>query len=113
MNIFKSMDANIRETGKKSIVSELLNNNHVPGVIYLKGAENLSISITLGDATAMANDPSAKTRLYEINVDGKKIVCILKDMQFNPVVDLPRSFDLQEVKSGDVAKVNIPVRILN
>jgi large subunit ribosomal protein L25 len=38
---------------------------------------------------------------------------MLKEVQFNPVFDSPRHFDLMEVKDGDVVKVDIPVRIMN
>ena len=113
MKIFKELIAETREVGKKSIIKNLLKNNLVPGVIYLKNGKNENIVLTSKDLIAICNDPSAMTRLYEVSLNGKKITCILKEVQFNPANDLPRSVDLMEVKSGDVVKVNIPIRVIN
>ena len=113
MKIFKEISVENREVGKKSITKNLLKKNLIPGVIYLKNGKNENISATSKDLISICNDPSAMTRLYEVNLNGKKLVCILKEVQFNPANDLPRSIDLMEVKSGDFVKVNIPIRVLN
>ena len=113
MKPYATLNLEKREIGKKSIIKKLLSNNLVPGVIYLKGGENVCVSMTSKEMSAIVNDPSAMTRIYEVSVDGKKKMCILKEVQFNPALDLPRSFDLMEVEKGDVVKVNVPVRVLN
>ncbi len=113
MEIYKKIIVNKREIGKKSFIKNLFKNNLVPGVIYLKDGKSACISATSGDMLAISNDPSAMTRLYEIDFDGKKIICVLKEMQFNPVNDTPRSVDFMEVCKGDVVKVNVPIRVIN
>ena len=113
MKTYTTLNAEKREVGPRSLVKKLLKNNYVPGVIYLKGGKSACISLSSKEMNAIVEDPSAMTRLYEVNYDKKKIVCILKEVQFNPALDLPRSFDLMEVSKGDIVKVNVPVRVLN
>ena len=113
MKVYAKLDPQVRECGKKSMTKKLLKNNVVPGVIYLKDGKNANISLTMKEMTTIIKDPSALTRIYGVEVEGKKYNCILKEVQFNPALDLPRSFDLMEVEDGDVVKVNVPIRVLN
>ena len=113
MKAFKILTAQTREVGKKTLVKYLLKNNLVPGVIYLKGGKSACISLPLGEMNVIVDDPSGKTRLYEIELEKQKIMCILKEVQFNAANDTVRSFDFMEVNDNDVVKVNVPVRVMN
>lgn len=113
MKTYLTLTLNERETGKKSMTKKLLKNNVIPGVIYLKDGKNLNVSIDFKQINSIISDPSGLTRIYEVKVGEKNMACMLKEVQFNPVFDSPRHFDLMEVKDGDVVKVDIPVRIMN
>ena len=95
------------------MTKKLLKNNVIPGVIYLKDGKNLNVSIDFKQINSIINDPSGLTRIYEVKVGAKTMACMLKEVQFNPVFDSPRHFDLMEVKDGDVVKVDVPVRKMN
>lgn len=113
MEIFKKIFVKTREVGKKSIIKKIIKDNLVPGVIYLKGGKSLCISAQSSDMISISNDPSALTRIYELELDGKKMICLLKEMQFNPINDTVRSVDFMEVTKDDVVKVNVPIRVMN
>lgn len=113
MEIFKKILVKTREIGKKSIIKKIIKDNLVPGVIYLKGGKSLCISAQSSDMNSISNDPSALTRIYELELDGKKMTCLLKEMQFNPMNDTVRSVDFMEVKKDDIVKVNVPIRVMN
>ena len=113
MQVFSTINATDRDVGKKSFVKNLFRNKLVPGVVYLKKGDSVSVSASLSEMIAIANDPSGKARLYEVKLGGKSIYCILKDMQFFQVADTPRHFDLMQVESGDIVRVNVPIRVLN
>ncbi len=113
MQAFSTINATERNVGKKSSVKNLLKNKMVPGVIYLKSGNSVSVSASFNEMNAIANDPSGKARLYEVKLGGKSIYCILKDMQFMQIVDTPRHFDLMQVEAEDIVRVNIPIRVLN
>ncbi len=113
MKTYKTLNVKVRDIGKKSMTKTLLKNNIVPGVIYLKDGGSLCVSTDIKQLTAVVDDPSAMTRIYDVKSEDKNMSCILKEIQFNPALDLPRSFDLMEVKDGDVVKVNVPLKVLN
>ena len=113
MKPYLVLDAELRQTGKKSLIKKISKSGLTAGVIYIKNGENLCISMSAKQMNLIVNDPSAMTRIYEINVDGKKISCVLKEVQFNPANDLPRHIDFQEVEKGDKVIVNVPVRVIN
>ena len=113
MKTYLTLSLDERETGKKSMTKNMLKNNIIPGVIYLKDGKNINVSIDFKQLNTIVNDPSGLTRIYEVKVGGKTMTCMLKEVQFNPVFDSPRHFDLMEVKDGDVVKVDVPVRIMN
>ena len=113
MKTYLTLTLNERETGKKSMTKQMLKNNVIPGVIYLKDGKNLNVSVDFKQLNAIVNDPSGLTRIYEVKVGGKTMTCMLKEVQFNPVFDSPRHFDLMEIKDGDIVKVDVPVRIMN
>ena len=113
MKPYLVLDAELRQKGKKSLIKKMAKSGLIAGVIYVKDGDNLCISLSAKQINMIVNDQSAMTRMYEINVDGKKFSCVLKEVQFNPANDLPRHIDFQEVKSGDKIIVNVPVRVIN
>ncbi len=50
--------------------------------------------------------------LYEIEIDGKKYLASMKEVQFHPVTDKPIHVDFLELDESKEAKVAIPVRLL-
>ena len=113
MEVYKTIIVKSREVGKKSLVKTLIKSGIIPGVVYLKNKESSCISVSNKDMIAITNDSSAMARLYNIELDGKNILCILKDVQFNPANDTVRSVDFMEVKKDDIVNVNIPIRVMN
>ena len=113
MSSYKELTANTREVGKKSLLKTLIKGGFIPAVIYIKGNNSIPVSFKKVDMDAIVDDPSAMTRLYDVNLEGKKMTCLLKEVQFNPANDTIRSADFMEVHKGDIVKVNIPIRVLN
>lgn len=113
MDIYKTIIVKSREIGKKSFVKTLIKSGFVPGVIYLKNKASSCVSVSNKDIIAITNDPSAMARLYDVNLDGKNITCLLKEVQFNPANNTARSVDFMEVEKDDVVTVNVPIRVIN
>ena len=113
MKPYLVLDAELRQKGKKSLMKKIAKSGFTAGVIYVKGGDNLCISLSAKQINIIVSDPSAMTRIYEINIDGKKFFCVLKEVQFNSANDLPRHVDFQEVEKGDKVIVSVPVRVIN
>ena len=113
MKPYNSFEVETREIGKKSIVKSLLKNNIIPGVIYSKKGDNINIKTTAKQLNSIISDPSAFTRIYELKVNNKSMMCVLKEVQFNPAMDLPMHIVFKEVSSGDKVLVKVPIKIIN
>jgi large subunit ribosomal protein L25 len=113
LQFFSSVTAHNRALGTDAFKNNLKKSGNVLGVIYSKDGQNLNISINLMHFEKLVNDPSCKTRIFELALEEKKIMCILKEVQFCPIKDIPLHFDMQEVSRGDKLIVSVPVRILN
>jgi large subunit ribosomal protein L25 len=80
----------------------------IPGVYYSRGEENIAIS-----ATEKALRPLVGTKeahIINLKLDsGKSLNCILRDVQYDPLTDLPIHFDLQGIKADEELMIEVPV----
>ncbi len=79
----------------------------MPGVIY-GGAKEVNFS-----ATAKSFKPlvyTAEFQLAEVNVDGQKYTCILKDLQFDKVSDKLIHVDLLELVEDRTVIATLPLK---
>lgn len=86
----------IRATGK------------TPGVYYGHGDENLHIQVL---ATRLAPLVfTSKTNIIDLQIENQASKkCVVKDVQFDPVTDLPIHFDLQGLRENEQLTIDIPV----
>ena len=92
---------------------ELRRLGRVPAVVYGEGKEPLHVSLPLKDVTFRANKKNFKSTIFELALDGKKIQVVAKDIQLNPVTDVPEHVDLQFVSDKTAVKVFVPVLYIN
>lgn len=98
--------AETRETSKAAL-RDLRNTQKVPGVVYRKGG-NMNIAI------AAANLPKGHTwtRSVSVEVDGKTINAIMREVQVDALTNKPRHIDFQEVAPSDVISATFPVEFV-
>ena len=95
------------ELGKKA-ANALRKEDKVPCVLY-GGKENISFAV---ERTALKDVVfTDKFNVVKIDVDGKKVDAILKDVDFHPINDRPLHVDFQELVPGTPVKVQIPVKL--
>ena len=94
------------ESGKKA-TRQLRSQQLVPGVIY-GGKEEVNFS---APASAFKNIVyTSEFMLADVQVDGKKYTCILKDLQFNKVSDLLTHVDFLELVEDKKVIATLPLR---
>lgn len=101
-----------KSTGTGS-ARELRRQEKVPAVIYGVGSEPLHIALPMKEVTLRSAKRNFKSTIFEIELDGKKINTIAKDIQFNVVTDKPEHIDLQIVSEKTAVKVFVPVTYTN
>jgi large subunit ribosomal protein L25 len=51
-------------------------------------------------------------RKANINLDGKTVECIVKEVQYHPVTDAILHVDFQTLSAGKLVKVNLPIKLI-
>lgn len=102
-----TIDAKPRKTGK-SATRELRREENVPCVIYGRGADTVNFQVT---ARALDGLVFTDERYrVEIRLGDDSFDCILKDVEFHPVLNRPIHADFQLLRAGEKIELSVPVQ---
>lgn len=93
------------EVGKTSS-KQLRKDEMVPCVLY-GGKENIHFSAPAKEFNKLVYTPNVY--LVDLNIDGKKVNAIMKDIQFHPVSDKIVHMDFLEIDMNKEVTMEIPV----
>ncbi|WP_444662935.1 50S ribosomal protein L25/general stress protein Ctc [Cellulomonas sp. CW35] len=93
----------------KGAARRLRRAGQIPAVLYGHGTEPVHVSLP-GHETMLAVKHA--NALFEIQVDGKPVLALAKDVQREPVRQIIEHVDLLIVKKGEKVSVEIPVVIV-
>ena len=93
-----NLKATRREKTGKGVARKLRREGLLPAVIYGGGRpEATHIAIPAGEVNRIKHHHG----LIKLDLDGEERICILKDIQYNWLGDVPIHVDFQEVKFGE------------
>jgi large subunit ribosomal protein L25 len=101
-----TLDVNTRETGRKG-TKALRKDDMVPCVLYGHGIKPMHFGVA-----SMSLWPLVFTHLAHrvtIALDGKNWDCILKNVDFDPMTDVPRHADFQVLIEGEKVRLTVPI----
>ena len=101
-----NISAAARPTSGTSGAKQVRKDGHIPCVMY-GGKENTNFSVTPAAVKTLIYTSDFK--LAEIDFDGNKHKCVLKDIQIHPVTDEIEHLDFLELVEGQPLKAEIPV----
>lgn len=101
-----NIEGQSRSIGSKS-AKTTRREGKIPCVLYGQGGIT-HFSVTNNQVKGLVYTPDFK--LAEIDVEGKKVRGILKDIQFHPVTDAIQHIDFLELINGVPVKVSLPLR---
>jgi large subunit ribosomal protein L25 len=85
----------------------------VPGVVYGDKRDVENITLDHRELTILIGRGKFLSTIIDLNVDGTKYKVIPREVQLDPVKDLPLHVDFQRVGLGARIRVNVPVRFIN
>jgi len=108
-----SLEANARKiettsADQKRSLKALRKNGQIPAVLY-GGKEILHLNVGKDAVRNLIFTP--EVYLVELAVDGKKIMAIVKDLQFQAVTDDVLHIDFQEIFSDKPVIIDVPVEL--
>jgi len=93
----------------QSIAKKLRSDERVPGVFYANGQTPVHFSVAYLALRPVVHTAKAKT--VKLEVDGKDLLCILKDVTFDPLTDKILHVDMLGVKAGQKIQMKIPLHV--
>ncbi len=104
-----AITARPREAGGKEAAKRLRREGLVPAVMYQSGGGN-PIHFAVSPSALRPLVYTSKFKLGEIELEGAKYRCIVKDIQFHPVTDRILHIDFLRLMPGVPFKATVPLR---
>jgi large subunit ribosomal protein L25 len=104
-----TLNAEPRNTQKKSDLTALRATGMIPAVLYGGGVEATKLSIKDNEFMKCYKKSFTELAFYEVNLDGKKYRTILKDKQIHPVRRNFLHLDFLVLDADSVLELEIPV----
>ncbi len=109
------IEAELREETGRSATRRLRRAGKLPGIIYGGGKPDLAITMDYNTVSKLLNEEQFHTSILEVKVKGSrgKNKVLLKDSQWDPVMDTPTHLDFFRVAAGDAITMDVPVVAIN
>ncbi|MBC7186704.1 MAG: 50S ribosomal protein L25 [Calditrichaeota bacterium] len=98
-----------RETTGKQAAKQLRRKGMVPGIYYCGREEPTPIAI---EEKALRAALQSEANIIDVKLDGKAVKCIVREVQFDPLRDVPMHVDLMGVRMDQKVSLMVPVRLV-
>lgn len=82
----------------------------VPGVLYGPHLEPVHFRVPVLDLRPLIY--TAETHVVTLELDGESYDCILKDIDYHPVTDVPSHIDFYALTAGEEITMTVPVQVV-
>ena len=113
MSQVETLAAEVRERKGKGTAHAIRRTNSIPAVIYGDKQPPQMITIEQKVLAKHVNKSSFFTRLFDLEIGGKKHRVLPRDVQFDPLSDKPLHADFLRVSASTVVRVAVPVLFIN
>ena len=100
--------ATARETFGKGVARKLRAAGQTPVVVYGHGADPVHLSVETHPLTLIVRHANA---LIELDIEGKKQLVLVKDVQKDPVRQIVEHIDLIVVRKGEKVTVDVSIHL--
>ena len=107
------IEATARPRAGKGAARAVRRAGKIPAVIYGDKKEPQTIALDFPALVKLLNKGGFMSHVFDIRVDGQSNRVLPRDIQFDPVKDLPIHVDFQRVSGDGSIRVSVPVHFLN
>ncbi len=107
------IEATARPRAGKGAARAVRREGKIPAVIYGDKKEPETIALDRPTLAKLLNKGGFLSSVFNIKVDGRSNRVLPRDIQFDPVKDLPIHVDFQRVPGDGTIRVSVPVVFLN
>ena len=112
MSNIGTMNAEARETAGKGASRSLRRSGRIPAVIYGGEGEPAHVSIEQRAFDKEYQQAGFFSRLYDVEIGGDKVRVLPRDVQLDPVSDVPLHVDFLRYVKGAKITVDVPVQFI-
>ena len=113
MSELTSLKATVRPRAGKGAARQSRRDGNVPAVIYGDNKTPETIAIEYSILWKQVIKGHFTSTAFELDVDGKKHIVLARDLQVDPVRDMPIHVDFLRVGKDGIISVSVPVRFTN
>jgi large subunit ribosomal protein L25 len=108
-----TLEAEVRTDLGKGASRRLRHANKVPAILYGEGQEPVSLTLAHKNVFRAQQEEAFYSHVLTINIDGKPVECLLKDMQRHPFKQVVMHLDFLRIDATHAVHVNAPVHFIN
>jgi large subunit ribosomal protein L25 len=108
-----TLSAQLRDRAGKGASRALRREGRVPAVIYGDKKDPEAIHIAERELNKLLGTGHFMNSIVEVEIDGKSVVTLPKDVAFHPVSDRPLHVDFLRIAKGSTVEVSVPVVFVN
>ncbi len=100
-----------RETGSSS-TRRLRAQGKIPGVVYGHGADPIPVAVGAREFQIAMSGEAGLNTLLSLEVDGKNLLTLARDIQHHPFKNVVTHVDFQIVRRDEVISAEIPINLV-
>ncbi len=108
-----TLDATVRTDMGKGASRRLRHAGKVPAILYGAGKDPIALTLEHNKVIQAQEFEAFYSHVLTINVDGKKVEALVKDMQRHPFKPKVTHIDFQRVVAGQAVQTNVPLHFIN
>ncbi len=105
------LNAETRDKAGKGVARGLRREGKIPGVLYGKGHEPVSLALSENEVTLQYQKGRFRSKIVDLKLNsGESLKALPHDVQFHPVTDRIEHVDFIKVDAGTTIRVMVPVK---
>ncbi|MGJ8691341.1 MAG: 50S ribosomal protein L25/general stress protein Ctc [Thalassotalea sp.] len=108
-----TLEAEVRTDLGKGASRRLRHANKVPAILYGEGQEPVSLTLAHNKVWRAQQEEAFYSHVLTLNVDGKPVECLIKDMQRHPYKNVVMHLDFLRIDATHAIHTNVPVHFIN
>jgi len=108
-----TLEAEVRTDLGKGASRRLRHANKVPAILYGEGQEPVSLTLEHKNVFRAQQEEAFYSHVLTLNVAGKPVECLIKDMQRHPFKNIVMHMDFIRIDAKHALHTNVPVHFIN
>lgn len=108
-----TLEAEVRTDLGKGASRRLRHANKVPAILYGEGQDPISLTLEHKNVFRAQQEEAFYSQVLTLNIDGKPVECLIKDMQRHPFKQLVMHLDFLRIDATHAVHTNAPIHFIN